>query len=830
MGGRVEQVSGGKMIKRRGPRLNPGDLKKFGRKFCSDISALMPGRDFRLVPLSEFAAGAAPGADDMVIPLKHRGRELGYLIVSGDGRVWPRELDEFLPEITRQGLETMWLRKSLLTDRETGLYSRDYFEKSLVKALKKHRRGGAARSLSMSSQAAPELLLVLAELRAADDPASSLTAWAARLQGRLSPRSLCRFGSRKLAFLVEGQPEEVRQNLESALDDQLEAEPASRPVAAWIRYPHDLEDRAGLGEAEGLPTHGRAKLLMERAGAALFQARQSRGAAVGVAFGDLVENHGQVVQVLPLDRVIINLGRVTGAAVGQVFLASAPVERPSVEAECKGEITIFEIADSYSVGHITGHTTASRIVAGDRLVFSRREAALEAQLGEAGFTPPGFLSLLPAPEEFLARLDEFADRPVTLVLARLDGFEKTVAMLGREEAGRILTFVFEKVAAAFPKGLKTLWQSDLLAVAWPGGEQAEIKPLCFRLAEELREAGPVSFGLVFSPGGQSPENLVDDARKALNEAAFSGPGQVAVFGPLALNVSGDRLFEGGDLSGALKEYERGLALSPGHLNLLNSLGVCHGRLGNSRQALEIFQQIAELDPLNMMAHYNLGYTHLLSGRMIEAEESMGRAAELAPDNFESFFHLGKIALELGHLDRALPALKRAGELGEGRPMVFRLLGEALMLAHDHQGALAAFKKAVKAAPNDAYALSTLGALFVDLANDLEVARSLYQKSVEIDPTNSLYRQRLGRLLFSLGDLAGAEHHLTQAVEYGSRAPEVHYHLGRLAEETGRSEQAVSHYQAALSQDPAYKPALERLMFDDFEDDEPGALENCPQRG
>ncbi|MDR2945962.1 MAG: tetratricopeptide repeat protein, partial [Candidatus Adiutrix sp.] len=478
--------------------------------------------------------------------------------------------------------------------------------------------------------------------------------------------------------------------------------------------------------------------------------------------------------------------------------------------EYKGEFTVFEVADGYSVGHITGGSAASRVVAGDRLTFSRRLSAAEVLRGEARPAPDGFLGTLPSKEQFLARLDEFAGRPVTVALARLDSFEKNVAALGREEAERILTFVFEKLSVAFPQAVQCLWQSDALALAWPGDDQAAAKPVAYRLAAELKEPGPVSLGLVFSPGGEAPESLVDDARKALNEAAFAGPGQVAVFGPLSLNVSGDRLFEGGDLSGALKEYERGLAMSPSHLNLLNSLGVCHGRLGHASQALEVFTKIAELDSDNMMAHYNLGYTHLLSGRMREAEASMGRAAELAPDNFEPLFHFGKIALELGHLDRALPALKRAGELGESRPVVFRLLGEALMLAHDHQGALAAFKKAVKTAPNDAYALSALGALFVELSNDREVARSLFQKSVEIDPTNCLYRQRLGRLLFTLGDYDGAEHHLTMAVEYGSRAPEVHYQLGRVAEETGRPEQARSHYQAALDQDPAYKPALERV--------------------
>jgi predicted Zn-dependent protease len=124
--------------------------------------------------------------------------------------------------------------------------------------------------------------------------------------------------------------------------------------------------------------------------------------------------------------------------------------------------------------------------------------------------------------------------------------------------------------------------------------------------------------------------------------------------------------------------------------------------------------------------------------------------------------------------------------------------------------MAAFKKAVKTAPDDAYTLSALGTLFADFSGDLPVARSLFRRSVELEPTNSLYQQRLGRLLFILDDLTGAEHHLKLALEYGSQAPEVYFQLGRVAEETGRPDEASSHFAAALAQDPAYKPALEKL--------------------
>ena len=793
--------------KRGAPRLLPADLKRFGRKLCLDLEALVQPHDCRVVPLDEWPeVGEGPQDGNLVCPLKYKGRDLGYLMVfSAAGLPLAPELARLLPRAAEQALEALWLRKALSTDRETGFFSRGYFLSRLPKILRARPRA-AARSLSLGREAEPVLALVLAEVGRVAEPGAALSAWAEHLAERLALRCPARLGLRRLAFLAEERPEDLRQALDEALAGPTAAEPEARPAVAWAAYPGDLG-----GEAT-LPSFRRqSRLLLNRASAALFQARQNRGAAV--AFTDLLARHGRVIQVLPLDRVVVSLGREAGAAQGQVFLVNAP-GAAGAEADYRGEVTLTEIAEGYSLGRLTGAKTGRRVAAGDALIFSRLDEAAGESMAR------DFPAELTGSDDFLEALGSASSEPLALVLARLDGFEKNAAMLGREEAGRQVALVFEKILSAWPEaGLKSRWKADTLALAWPnltraGLTQADLVRATHDLADELRASEPVSFGLLFSSGGPRPgRDLVEDARKALDEAAFSGSGQVSVFGPLALNISGDRLFEGGDLSGALREYERGLAMAPDHLNLLNSLGVCQGRLGRAREALAAFHRIVGLDPENMMAHYNLGYTHLLAGRLPEAEEALARAAELAPDNFETLFHLGRIALELGHLDKALPALKKAGAVGENRPAVFRLLGEALLLAHDHQGAMAAFKKAVKAAPDDAYALSALGTLFVDLSGDLPVARSLFQRSVELEPNSSLYRQRLGRLLFTLGDFTGAEHHLKMAMEYGSQAPEVHFQLGRVAEETGRPDEAQNHFAAALAQDPAYKPALEKLEPD-----------------
>ena len=65
--------------------------------------------------------------------------------------------------------------------------------------------------------------------------------------------------------------------------------------------------------------------------------------------------------------------------------------------------------------------------------------------------------------------------------------------------------------------------------------------------------------------------------------------------------------------------------------------------------------------------------------------------------------------------------------------------------------------------------------------------SLFQRSVELDPTNSLFRKRLGMLLYQLGDYCAAEQHLRQAVEYGCREEDVKSSLASLAEASENGE-------------------------------------------
>ena len=87
-------------------------------------------------------------------------------------------------------------------------------------------------------------------------------------------------------------------------------------------------------------------------------------------------------------------------------------------------------------------------------------------------------------------------------------------------------------------------------------------------------------------------DMIDNACKALDHATFFGPGSAVAFDGISLNISGDKLYENGDIQGAIDEFKRALEMDPSNVNVHNSLGVCYGLQSEYESALEEFKKVA----------------------------------------------------------------------------------------------------------------------------------------------------------------------------------------------------------------------------------------------
>ena len=282
----------------------------------------------------------------------------------------------------------------------------------------------------------------------------------------------------------------------------------------------------------------------------------------------------------------------------------------------------------------------------------------------------------------------------------------------------------------------------------PGTAPGECEKIAGHIQDHIRQhwRQSVSIGIATYPTIRfNKEHILENAGKALDHATFFGPDSAVIFDAISLNISGDKLYQNGDINAAIEEYKTALQIDPANVNVHNSLGVCYGVLNDLDQALMEFEEGIRLAPEEVMPVYNAGLIHMLKKNKTQALEYYFRAEQMGEDIFEIKFQIGRLYLETGRPEKALAYLSRASELKSESAPVCRYLGECYLTMEQMGEAISAYKKAVKINPNDSDSLSALGYLFDIQDENIDIATMFCEKSIELSPSNGLFRYRLGRL-------------------------------------------------------------------------------------
>ena len=280
------------------------------------------------------------------------------------------------------------------------------------------------------------------------------------------------------------------------------------------------------------------------------------------------------------------------------------------------------------------------------------------------------------------------------------------------------------------------------------------------------------------------DQVLDCARKAVAHARFFGPDSLVVFDAISLNISADRLYDAGDIDGAVAEFTKALQLDPDDANIHNSLGVCFGIKGDLSQALQEFTTAIDLDPGEPLALYNAGLVSKMNGNRKQALEYFLRADSRPGERFEIALQIGRLYLDMDIADSARPHLERAAQACPDSAPALAALGDCYRALDMTQDAINTYKKALRRNANDAASLSGLGWLYHTLGKNREIALLFCRQSVDIAPADGLYRRRLGDLLLQTGSLAEALEEYQRAAALGFDAAEAIAEVqGRLSRKT-----------------------------------------------
>jgi tetratricopeptide (TPR) repeat protein len=173
--------------------------------------------------------------------------------------------------------------------------------------------------------------------------------------------------------------------------------------------------------------------------------------------------------------------------------------------------------------------------------------------------------------------------------------------------------------------------------------------------------------------GSGRLDSIRNCRKAILHGTFYGPGAVVAFDSLSLNVSGDLYFDEGDYKQAIKEYQAGLQMNPGDINLLNSLGVALAEVNRHREAMACFSGVLQQNPENHMALVNKGMSCRQLGRKREAVQCFEKALQCSDHeehaSLEFYLQLARLYCILEKYDQAVILLDQWRTL-KGEPEEF----------------------------------------------------------------------------------------------------------------------------------------------------------------
>lgn len=144
---------------------------------------------------------------------------------------------------------------------------------------------------------------------------------------------------------------------------------------------------------------------------------------------------------------------------------------------------------------------------------------------------------------------------------------------------------------------------------------------------------------------------------------------------------------------AIAEFEKVLAIEPGHARALNAMGVSYDHLKDFTRAFDCYQAALILDPDSANVYYNnMGQSLLLQGKFIPSIQAFKMAAAYDEDFPDVRVHsnLGRAYAMVGYYDLALAEFELVGGKDAAEQMLNRVL--AAVETHRPQAAMVSSDK------------------------------------------------------------------------------------------------------------------------------------------
>lgn len=227
--------------------------------------------------------------------------------------------------------------------------------------------------------------------------------------------------------------------------------------------------------------------------------------------------------------------------------------------------------------------------------------------------------------------------------------------------------------------------------------------------------------------------------------------------------------------------------------------------GRGAEAIDVYRRIPIRSPFSWMAGLRVADELESLERIDEAAAELEVLAAARPARFEPLYRLGSLLRSKERFAEAVSAYDRAVER-LGKPdrrhwSLYYFRGIALERLSLWPRAEKDFLLALDLEPDQPFVLNYLAYSWVEKKLNLDKAKSMLARAVELRPDDGFIVDSLGWVYYRLGEYQNGVTFLERAVELQPQDPVINDHLGDVYWRVGRHQEARFQWRRALSLKP-----------------------------